>query len=159
GFAATLGPLRRIFSARGVPTEITALLDEALRSAPLARRDRAEMAVERGRILEDRLGRPADAAASYRAALDEDPRHPAALIALLLLATRSADRAGIDRALAGLAEAAANPERRAALSVELARFQRGVGGPALVPAGTPPGDQPSSSSGARAAGADPERAL
>src|SRR5690349_10065561 len=34
-FAATLGPLRRIFSARGVPTEITALYDEALRSAPL----------------------------------------------------------------------------------------------------------------------------
>src|SRR6185369_16275000 len=107
-----------------------------------------DLGVERGRILEDSLGRPAEAAASYRAAVQADPHHPAALLALLLVAARTGDRDGTEKALAGLAEAAAgSPERRAALSVELARFQRNA-----------PGPSPDAAE-ARAGGGDPERAL
>ena len=43
-------------------------------------------------MLEDRLGRDDDARAAYRAALELDPAHPAALMALLTAALRAGDR-------------------------------------------------------------------
>jgi hypothetical protein len=152
-FVAALGPLREILAARADWSELVALLERQVAVAPLAAPDRADLLVERGRILEDRLARPAEAAAAYRAALELAPEHLPALLALLLIALRTSDGAGIEAALAGLVHAADDPERRAALSVELARVQR-----RSAPEGTPAGaadGAPAAADGASGA----ERAL
>jgi hypothetical protein len=118
--------LFRLFLGRGFWDNLLRLFDAELRFAPLPRpADRADVLVEKGRVLEDRLAREADAVACYRAALDVDPGHPAALLALLLVALRTGAREDAERALAGLAASVGDPEERALLAVELARLVRG----------------------------------
>ena len=79
--------------------------------------------VERGRLLEDRLGRDDDAVASYDAARAADPEHAGALLALLLVGARRQEPAAIASALGGLARRAEGT-RRAALAIEEARVWR-----------------------------------
>ena len=87
--------------------------------------DRADVLLEKGRILEDRLGRDEDALVAYRAALAVAPGHPGALLALMLLAVSTRDVTAIDEALAGLAAHVEDPKLRALFVVERARQQRG----------------------------------
>jgi hypothetical protein len=149
-FLAAWGALRRTFAARELWTDLTALLDHGIgiQGAALPARDRADLGVERGRVLEDRLARRADAAASYRAALEAAPDHTPALLARLMLAVRVGERDGIDAALAGLARRAGDRERRAALAAERARAQRRADGAAGADA---PGAPDAGDGGASAA--------
>ena len=127
--------LYRLFSARGAWDNLLRLLEAEIRFAPLpTARDRADVMVEKGRLLEDRLARPDEARAAYRAALQTDPGHPAALLALLLAAldarARGEDvRDEVTTSLMGLAKLAEEPRLRALFVIELARSERGPLGP------------------------------
>jgi tetratricopeptide (TPR) repeat protein len=127
-FAAALGPLRRLLAAGGLWDELIGVYDEVLARAPLAPDDGADLLVERGRVLEDRLGRADEARASYDAALEQAPEHAPALLALFINASRAAAGDAIERALAGLARRARTPGRRAALTASLAHMLRVAGG-------------------------------
>ncbi|MEP6652846.1 MAG: tetratricopeptide repeat protein [Myxococcales bacterium] len=103
---------------------------------------RAELWVEHGRLLEDRLGRDDDAVRSYRAGLLEAPDHPGLLTSLLLLGLRRGDGGATAEALSGLLRRPLPQPLRASLSAFLARIERGVA------AG--PSEHPSLSSGVAA---------
>jgi tetratricopeptide (TPR) repeat protein len=128
-FEAALGPLRRLLVARDLWDELVGVYDEVLARAPLAADDRADLLVERGRALEDRLERAEEARASYDAALAEAPEHAAALLALFVNASRAGAGDAFERALAGLARRAGTPGRRVALTASLARLLRVAGVP------------------------------
>ncbi len=125
-FVAALGPLRRLLAAQACWEELGRAYDAALEASALAPDDRADLLVERGRLLEDRLERAVDARASYLAALEAAPDHAPALLALLLSAARDVDvdAAAFDASLAGLARRARTPARRAALVASLAQLLR-----------------------------------
>jgi tetratricopeptide (TPR) repeat protein len=125
--AAVLGPLRRLLAARGFWDELAGAYDAVLASAPLPPEERADVLVERGRVLEDRLGRAEDARASYAVALTAAPDHVPALLALLLAAARAGDAAATEAALAGLARRAGSPARAVALAAALSRLLRASG--------------------------------
>jgi tetratricopeptide (TPR) repeat protein len=88
-----------------------------------AARTRSDLAVERGRLLEDRLQRDGEAIASYEEALLASPDHVGAMLALLLAGARRQEAAIVAKALAGLARRA-DGSRRAALAIEEARAWR-----------------------------------
>src|SRR5439155_9808542 len=97
GYAPNAWALRRIFVRRGLWDNLVRVLDAGIRFAPWARAsDRADLQLERARVLEDRLGRDAEALDGYRAALDTSADHPGALWALLLQAWRSGDGAAAE---------------------------------------------------------------
>ncbi len=129
GFLATFWSLRRLYSEAKRWDRLVQLFDTEIGSGRFAPRDLADLWVERGRVLEDRLQRQADGMASYRSALALLPDHAPALLALLIAAARVGDRDGIEVGLAGLAAAANSPMRRAALGAELARVQREAASP------------------------------
>ena len=126
-FVAALGPLRRMLAAQASQTsweELARAYDAALEASALAPEDRADLLVERGRLLEDRLERAVDARVSYLAALEAAPDHAPALLALFLGAARVNDVAALEASLAGLARRARTPARRAALVASLAQLLR-----------------------------------
>jgi tetratricopeptide (TPR) repeat protein len=125
--AAVLGPLRRLLAARGLWEELAAAYDAVLASAPLPPDERADVLVERGRVLEDRLGRADDARSSYAVALTASPDHGPALLALLCNAARAGDAAAAETALAGLGRRAGSPARAVALAAALSRLLRASG--------------------------------
>ncbi len=90
----------------------------------VAESDRADLLVERGRVLEDRLGQDADALDSYREALTASRDHVGALLALLLIGARSDDHEVVATALDGLARRTTDGTRRSALAIEAARARR-----------------------------------
>lgn len=102
GFVAGWWPLRRLLTAREDWPALLVLLETQAENPALPDSDRADFCVARGRLLEDRLSRPAEAAASYRAALAIQPAHIGALIALLTLAAGLRDHAGVEAAVAGI---------------------------------------------------------
>jgi hypothetical protein len=131
--------LRRMFVRRGFWDNLVRVMDAEVRFAPWARQsDRADLQVERGRVLEDRLGREVEALASYKAALDVAPDHAAALWAQLLHGWRTGATAEAEAALAGLLRRVPEPRARAVIAIELARLQRRVSGDA---AGTVSSDE------------------
>ncbi|HEY0715854.1 MAG TPA: hypothetical protein VGF45_24435, partial [Polyangia bacterium] len=118
--------LYRLFSSRQSWENVLRLLDAEARFAPLpTSADRADLMLEKGRILEDRLGRDADAIAAYRHALALSPDHLGAHLALLLIGFEGNDDAIVDAALGGLATHVKNSELRALFTIELSRRQRG----------------------------------
>ncbi|HET6147345.1 MAG TPA: tetratricopeptide repeat protein [Polyangia bacterium] len=128
-FVATLAPLRQLLSARGHWQELATVYERLIRGGAFgadARRSRraADLWVERGRILEDRLSRSSDAASGYREAMVAAPDHATVPLARLLGAARAQDSDGVEAALAGLIDCTEDPTRRAALAAELARAQR-----------------------------------
>jgi cellulose synthase operon protein C len=126
--------LFRLFLGRGFWENLARLLDAEIRFAALpGPADRADLLVEKGRLLEDRLGRPTEALACYRSALQAAPDHPAALLALLCAGLRTGAQGDAEEALADLVARTPDPRLRAHLAVELARLQRG----ALVGGGDP----------------------
>ncbi|HTA21816.1 MAG TPA: hypothetical protein VK989_21125, partial [Polyangia bacterium] len=127
-FVAALGPLRRMLAAQATQTsweELARTYDAALEASALAPEDRADLLVERGRLLEDRLERAVDARASFLAALEASTDHAPALLALFLSAARANDVAAFEASLAGLARRARTPARRVALVTSLAQLLRG----------------------------------
>ena len=112
--------LRRLLARAGRWDELEAVLGQAATalSAAADPRARADLLLERGRLLEARLDRAAEAGTCYREALAASPDHPGALLALLLLGTRLGDAAARAEALGGLARCADSSVRRAALVIE-----------------------------------------
>jgi len=126
----TLWGLRRLLSRAGLWQELAEAYRVAAEAVPTtaagearARRARADLLIERGRLLEDRLQRDTDALASYEEALAADPDHAGALLALLLAGARRQEPAAVAAALGGLARRSEGA-RRAALAVEEARALR-----------------------------------
>jgi tetratricopeptide (TPR) repeat protein len=124
---ATTWALFGLFGGRGAWENLVRLLDAEIRFAPLPTpADRADILVEKGRVLEDRLGRDDDARTAYRAALEMDPAHPAALMALLTAALRGGgDPADAEKALGSLSAYVVEPQMRALFAVELVSAERG----------------------------------
>src|SRR4051812_37823538 len=128
GFAPNAWALRRIFVQRGLWDNLVRVLDAEIRFPVWSRpADRADLQVDRGRLLEDRLGRDAEAAEGYRAALESSADHPSALWALLLLSWRSGDGTTAEAALGGLLRRTPETEGRALFALELGRLQRRTG--------------------------------
>ncbi len=128
-FRANIWALRRVFARRQLWDSLLKLYDAEVRFAPVvSSADKADLLVERGRLLEDHMGRDEEAAASFRAALETAPDHAAALLSLLLISARLSDPAGAQSALAGLVRRTGDPGWRAAFTVEQARAQRSGGG-------------------------------
>jgi cellulose synthase operon protein C len=130
---AALWVLRPMLATRALWDELGGAYDAAVARARLPAEDRADLLVERGRVLEDRLARADDARASYAAALEASPDHAPALLALFLAGARAQDVSALETSLAGLARRATTPARRVALSASLARLLRvsdGAGGAA-----------------------------
>src|SRR5450631_2597715 len=112
--------LRRLLARAGEWEELAAIYEQATQ-APLSAADprlRAELLIARGRLLEDKLPRAADAVACYQEALAAVPDHPGALLSLLLTGARRRDPGLCAAALGGLARRADTPSARAALVIE-----------------------------------------
>src|SRR6266496_589914 len=90
----TLWGLRRLLARADHWEELAAAYQTAAEAPtavaddPRGARARADLLVERGRLLEDRLQRDDDAVASYHAAQAADPERAGALLALLLVGAR-----------------------------------------------------------------------
>ena len=122
--------LFRLFWGRRNWENLVRLLDAEVRFAALpSDADRADMLVEKGRLLEDQLGRRDEARAAFRSALGIAPGHPAAVLGLLFSALDSpsgAEATGdVKVALEALYALVEDPELRGLLAVELSRAQRG----------------------------------
>jgi tetratricopeptide (TPR) repeat protein len=125
-FAPNAWALRRVFVRRGFWDNLLRVLDAEIRFAPWARpADRADLQVERGRLLEDRLGRDDEAAESYKAALGTAADHPGALWSLLFLGWRTGRGPETEAALVGLLGHTEEPLGLSLLSLSQARVQRG----------------------------------
>jgi tetratricopeptide (TPR) repeat protein len=128
----TLWGLRRLLTRAGEYQELADAYQAAADAASAgpdagrAARTRADLLVEQGRLLEDRLQRDADAIASYEAALAAVPDHAGALLAMLLLGARRQETAALATALGGLARRGEGA-RRAALAIEESRAWRAAG--------------------------------
>jgi tetratricopeptide (TPR) repeat protein len=86
---------------------------------------RAAQWLEQGQLLEERLGRPDEAAASYRAGLRETPRHGGLLLALFWTACALPDGWMRAEALEGMLRRRLPWAKRAALTVVAVRSRRG----------------------------------
>ncbi len=121
-----LWPLRRLLAHAQLWSELDEVIDRATRARPPGGDPgtRADLLVERGRLLEDRLGRDREAVACYQEALAAVPDHPGALLSLLLIGARRQELALTTAALGGLARRADTTTRRAALAIEESRAWR-----------------------------------
>ena len=119
--------IRRVFERRALWPNLQKLLDAELRFAKTPD-EKAELYVEKGQLLEDRLNDPAAALECYLKAVEAEPRALGAWMALEKIYTRDRDLAGLARVLRGMAEATAEPARKVALLIDLARLQESVEG-------------------------------
>src|SRR5207244_4378887 len=111
--------LRRVFARRGLWENLVRVLDAEIRFGAWPRPgDKADAQLARGRLLEDRLGREAEAVESYLAALTTAPEHVGALWSLLVHGWRTGDGTEADTALNGLLRHASEPGARALLALE-----------------------------------------
>src|SRR5688500_8527904 len=114
-FAPNAWALRRIFVRRRIWENLVRVCDAEIRFTPWARdADRADLQLERARLLEDRLGRDAEAAQGYTAALESQPGHAGAMLSQLLLALRAGDGAASETVLAMLVKRLPDATARAA---------------------------------------------
>jgi tetratricopeptide (TPR) repeat protein len=118
-----LWPLRRLLARAGHWAELVECTARAAqaRSAAADPAGLADLLVERGRLLEDRLLRAPEAIACYREALAAAPDHRGALLSLLLIGARRKDPSLTAPALEGLSRLADGASRRGALVIEEAR--------------------------------------
>ncbi len=134
-FAPGTWSLRRMFRERALWENLLRVCDAELKFGTWARAsDRADLQVERGRILEDRLNRDGDALESYRAGLTTAPQHLAASWSILLHALRIGADTEVEATLTALQKQATEPLPRAILAIELARLQNRMGEDGLMKA-------------------------
>ncbi|MEZ4408437.1 MAG: hypothetical protein R3A52_18480 [Polyangiales bacterium] len=127
-FRPPLDALIRLYTRRRSTANLAKLFDALVKAAPSSR-ERADAHALRGELLEDRLGDPEGALASYESAVSTDPTHRVAWVDLERVAVRSGDTALRLRALAHLAELSQDPARKGRLLRELAGEQAAVGTP------------------------------
>jgi tetratricopeptide (TPR) repeat protein len=124
-FAPNAWALRRVFARRSLWDNLVRVLDAEIRFGTWPRPgDRADLQLERGRLLEDRLGRDGEAVEGYLAALGTAPDHVGALWSLLLHGWRTGDGNEADTALNGLLRHTPEAGGRALLALEIGRLQR-----------------------------------
>ena len=118
---ANLWALRGVLARRGLWTE---LLDVIEAEASAARDDdeRADLYIEKGHILEHRLGEPAQARDAYETATVLAPGAAGAHHGLERLALAAGDDEALMRAIEGLATGADEPARKLFYLLDLARM-------------------------------------
>lgn len=122
-FVAAWWPLRRLLANEEDGPALLRLYDVEVANLSLPLADRADLWVARGQLLQERLLRPADAAVSYRAALEIAPAHPAALLSLLASSSRLGDASGVETAIVGIVRLCSDgPVSLLAELEQLARF-------------------------------------
>jgi tetratricopeptide (TPR) repeat protein len=131
---ATLKPnlwaIRRVFQRRALWPNLLKLLDAEIRFAK-SEVEKAELYVEKGQLLEDKLSDAAQAKECYLKAVEVSPQSVAAWMALEKLYTKDGDLGGLKRVWRGLASATVEPGRKVALLIDLARLQETVEGGTL----------------------------
>ena len=107
--------MRRMLARAGRWEELAGVYAQAIAapSAAASPRGRADLLIERGRLLEDWLGRASEAVEAYRAALAAVPDHVGALLALLVVGARQQEATVRAEALGGLARRAGGDRRGA----------------------------------------------
>ena len=134
---ATLKPnlwaIRRVFQRRALWPNLLKLLDAEIRFAAAAQ-EKAELLVEKGQLLEDRLNDVAQARDCYWKATEANPRTLSAWSSLEKLFAKEGDLAGLAKCLRGMASATEEPARKVALLLDLARLQDNLEGGTLAAA-------------------------
>ena len=128
---ATLKPnlwaIRRVFERRALWPNLQKLLDAEIRFAK-SPEEKAELYVEKGELLEDRLNDPTGALDNFNRAVEASAASLPAWMALEKIHTRSRDLGQLARVWRGMADATAEPARKVALLLDLARLQDSIGG-------------------------------
>ena len=129
-----LWAIRRIFYRRGLWPNLQKLLDAELR---FARTDaeRAELLLEKGLLLRDRLDLHGEARAALEESARLDPGQLSALVALERMALADGDLAGAAELSEELARRSRAPERKLVHLLELIRFYADAGPAGLERAG------------------------
>ncbi len=120
---ANLWAIRRIFYRRKLWPNLVKLIGAELRFAE-SDKQRADLHLERGRVLLEEVGDPKGAQESFETALALQPGSHAALLSLESIAGQLGDSELLCTTLQQLADACEWPERKVALLVELAREYR-----------------------------------
>lgn len=128
---ATLKPnlwaIRRVFERRQLWPNLQKLLDAEIRFARSAE-EKAELYVEKGQLLEDRLNDAAGALDCYDKAVEAHPPSIGGWMALEKVHARARDLKQLQRVWRGLADATAEPARKVALLIDLARVEESIEG-------------------------------
>jgi hypothetical protein len=131
---ATLKPnlwaIRRVFQRRALWPNLLKLLDAEIRFAR-NEAEKAELYVEKGQLLEDRLKDVQQARECYWKASEADPTSLPAWASLEKLCAKDGDIAGLAKVLRGMASATHEPARKVALLLDLARLQDNLEGGSL----------------------------
>lgn len=128
---ATLKPnlwaIRRVFERRALWPNLLKLLDAEIRFAKTPD-EKAELYVEKGELLEDRINDPAGALDCFNRAIEASPASLPAWMALEKIHTRARDLGQLAKVWRGMADATHEPARKVALLIDLARLQDSIGG-------------------------------
>jgi tetratricopeptide (TPR) repeat protein len=128
---ATLKPnlwaIRRVFERRSLWPNLQKLLDAEIRFAKTPE-ERAELYVEKGVLLEDRINDPTGALDCFDHAVEALPTSLPAWMALEKIHTRGRDLGNLGRVWRGMADATVEPPRKVALLLDLSRLQDSIGG-------------------------------
>jgi tetratricopeptide (TPR) repeat protein len=116
-----LWAIRRIFQRRALWPNLLKLLDVELRFAG-SPEERAEILVEKGQLLEDRLADQKGAREAYELAAQAWPGCLGAWMSLEKLCAREGDVAALRRVVRGLCDATVEPGRKVALLFDLGRL-------------------------------------
>jgi tetratricopeptide (TPR) repeat protein len=131
---ATLKPnlwaIRRVFQRRALWPNLLKLLDAEIRFAR-SDAEKAELYVEKGQLLEDRLNDVQQARDCYWKATEAYPGQLSAWSSLEKLFAKDGDVAGLAKVLRGMASATQEPARKVALLLDLARLQDNLEGGSL----------------------------
>jgi hypothetical protein len=131
---ATLKPnlwaIGRVFERRALWPNLQKLLDAEIRFARTPE-EKAELLTEKGVLLEERLDDAGGALECYQKAVEASPQALAAWMALERIFAQQQDLASLARVYRGMADATAEPARKVALLIDLARLQDSLqgGGP------------------------------
>ncbi|HEY2748768.1 MAG TPA: hypothetical protein VGL86_29310, partial [Polyangia bacterium] len=128
---ATLKPnlwaIRRVFERRALWPNLQKLLDAEIRFAKTPE-EKAELYVEKGELLEDRLNDPTGALDNFNRAVEASSASLPAWMALEKIHTRSRDLGQLARVWRGMIDATVEPARKVALLLDLAHLQDSIGG-------------------------------
>ncbi|MCU1281938.1 MAG: Tetratricopeptide 2 repeat protein, partial [bacterium] len=128
---ATLKPnlwaIRRVFERRALWPNLQKLLDAEIRFAKTPE-EKAELYVEKGELLEDRINDPVAALDCFNRAVEASAASLPAWMALEKVHTRTRDLGNLARVWRGMADATAEGGRKVALLIDLARLQDSIGG-------------------------------
>jgi tetratricopeptide (TPR) repeat protein len=116
-----LWAIRRVFYRRALWPNLIKLIDAEIRFAR-TEHERADLLVEKGRVLAERLGQPVEARAAFEDAHTLEAAHQGALLELERIGNRDRDLALLATTWAALADIAGSTARKTVYLVDLARL-------------------------------------